>query len=144
MRIARIGSLAPALLLAGCLGQGGTVMLTVSQAMNVSPAVGNYSASNATAVPDSAGVIHFTATSGNGQITVELQGPIKQGDMLDLMTDHNNVSYDQTNAGWGSNGGMIVVDGVSPYKLRFVTIPMVPGSGTAKGNFVFDGSGTFD
>ena len=143
MRIARIGSLA-ALTLAGCLGQGGTVMLTVSQAMNVSPPVANYSANNATAVPDTAGVIHFTATSTDGQLTVEIQGPIKQGDMLDLMTAHNNVSYDQTGAGWGSNGGMIVVDGVSPYRLRFITVPMIPGSGTAKGNFVFDGTGTFD
>jgi hypothetical protein len=129
---------------AGCLGQGGNVMLTISQAMNVSPAVTTYTAGNATANSDEIGVIHFTATSSGGELTMLIQGPLKQGDMVDLTVEHNQLSYDQLGAGWGSNGGMIAVDGIAPYNLRFVTVPMLPGSGAAKGNFVFNGLGTFE
>ena len=68
---------------------------------------------------------------------------VRQGDMVDLMMNHNFVSYDQTGAGWSSNGGSIAVDSVAPYRLRFVTVPMVAGSGTARGSFVLNGSGTF-
>jgi hypothetical protein len=64
--------------------------------------------------------------------------------VVDLTVSHNNLSYDQTGAGWGSNGGSLAVDAVSPYKLRFLSVPMLPGSGTAKGSFVLTGSGTFD
>jgi hypothetical protein len=131
-------------LCAGCLGQGGSVMLTASMQMGVSPTVTGFSASNATGVTDDANVIHFTATSTDGELTLLIQGPIKQGDMVDLTVSHNNLSYDQTGAGWSSNGGSIAVDAVSPYKLRFLAVPMLPGSGTAKGQFVLSGSGTFD
>jgi hypothetical protein len=136
--------LAVPLLLAGCLGQGGNVTLTVSQAAAVSPSVSGYSATNATANADSEGVIHFTATSTQGELTLLILGPLKQGDMPDLMSDHNTMSLDVGGAGWSSNGGQIAVDGVSPYKLRIVKVPMLAGSGTAKGSFVVDGSGTFD
>ncbi len=63
--------------------------------------------------------------------------------MVDLMVEHNFVSWDITGAGWSSNGGMLAVDGVSPYKVRFLGVPMLPGSGTAMGSFMLDGSGTF-
>jgi hypothetical protein len=128
----------------GCLGQGGDVTLTVSNVMGLSPAVSDYRASNATANSDDQGVIHFTAVSATGeQLTVQLQGPVKAGDMLSLMADHNLVSFDETGAGWSSNGGNVAVDGVAPYRLRFIAVPMIAGSGTAKGSFVFNGSGTF-
>ncbi len=131
-------------LLAGCLGSGGSVTLTVSQAMSLSPAVTGYQASNATAVVDGTGVVHCTASSSDGLLTLVLQGPLKAGGSADLTVAHNSLSYDQTGAGWSSNGGTIAVDGVAPYRLRFVAVPMVAGSGAAKGSLVLDGSGTFD
>src|SRR5437588_8649180 len=118
MQIARIASLVATLAgSSGCLGQGGDVMLTVSNAVGLSPAVSDYSANNATANSDSQNIIHFSAVSAaGGQLTVQLQGPLKQGDSLSLMMDHNFVSYDQTGAGWSSNGGSIAVDSVTPYR----------------------------
>ena len=136
--------LAASLLLTGCLGSGGNVTLSVSMAMGVSPSVTGYSATNATAVADGAGVVHFTATSSDGELTLLIQGPLSQGQMPDLMSEHNNMSLDVMGAGWASNGGVIAVDGVSPYKLRFISVPMLAGSGDAKGSFVIDGAGTFD
>jgi hypothetical protein len=130
--------------LTGCFGQGGDVSLTVSNAMGLSPAVSDYNASNGIANSDSQRIIHCTAVSRMGaQLTVQLQGPLKQGDTLSLVVDHNFLSLDQTGAGWSSNGGSVAVDGVSPYRLRFMTIPMLAGSGAAQGSFVLNGIGTF-
>jgi hypothetical protein len=128
---------------AGCLGQGGTVMLTVSQANGVTPAVSDFNSSDATANVGTDNVIHFTASSGSVALTMDIQGPIAQGQMIDLAAAHNFISFDVPGAGWASNGGQLAVDGTGPYRLRFITVPMLPGSGAAKGSFVFDGSGTF-
>lgn len=127
----------------GCLGDGGTVTLTVSQAMGVSPAVAGFSASNATANTGSDGYVHFTATSSQGTLTMLIVGPITAGQQVDLLQEHNFVSLDVTGAGWSSNGGMLAVDGINPYRVRFISVPMVRGSGAAMGTFFFDGSGTF-
>ncbi len=127
----------------GCLGDGGNVMLTVSQAMNLSPALSGYTASDATANLGVDGFVHFTATSSQGTLTMLVNGPLKAGDMVDLSAEHNFLSFDLTGAGFSSNGGRLAVDGVSPYRVRFVSVPMLKGSGNATGSFVFDGSGTF-
>jgi hypothetical protein len=127
----------------GCLGDGGSVMLTVDQAMNVSPALTSYSASNATANVGVDNFVHFTATSPEGTLTMLLNGPLKAGDMVDLAAEHNFLSFDVKDGGWSSNGGMLAVDGVGPYRVRFLAVPMLKGSGTVTGSFVFNGSGTF-
>jgi hypothetical protein len=127
----------------GCATKG-DVSLTVSNAMGLSPTVSDYHADNAIANSDSQGIIHFTAVSATGaQLTVQIQGPLKQGDMPSLIADHNFVSLDQPGAGWSSNGGSVAVDGVSPYRLRFMTVPMLAGAGAAQGSFVLNGVGTF-
>jgi hypothetical protein len=128
----------------GCLSDGGSVTLTVSQAMTLSPSFDKFSASNATAVTDSEGIIHFTAASATGQLTMDVQSPISVGAMVDLDEAHNFVSFNVNSAdGWSSNGGKLAVDGVNPYRVRFISVPMLVGSGAVTGTFVFDGSGTF-
>lgn len=144
MRILRACLAALSLVAAGgCLGDGGTVMLTVDQAMGVSPALTGFSSTNATANTGSDGFIHFTATSPQGTLTMLVVGPVKQGDMVDLSAEHNFLSFDVTGAGWSNNGGTLAIDGLSPYRVRFLAVPMLKGSGSAMGSFVFDGSGTF-
>lgn len=121
-------------------------MLTFDQQSMVTPAITAFNSSNATANQSSDGFIHFTATSSDGILTMLIVGPIHTGDMIDMMSEHNFVSFDRSGtpaAGWSNNGGMVAVDGVSPYKLRFLAVPMLPGSGAAKGSFVLDGPGTF-
>src|SRR5579884_4213190 len=109
-----------ALFAAGCLGDGGTVTLTFDQQMGVAPSLGSgFNSSNATANTSSDGFIHFTATSGNTELTMLIVGPtLMPGQMVDMMADHNFVSIDlRVNGkddGWGNNGGMIAVDGVNP------------------------------
>jgi hypothetical protein len=127
----------------GCLGDGGSVTLTVDQPMGVTPVVTGFSSSNATANTSSDGYVHFTATSSQGILTMLIVGPISAGQMVDLLQEHNFVSLDITGAGWSSNGGMLAVDGINPYRLRFLAVPMVRGSGSAMGSFFFNGSGTF-
>jgi hypothetical protein len=130
--------------IAGCgSGDGGAVMLTYSQAMGVSPTIAAFNSNSGTANTDSNGVITFTATSGQVTLTMTVQGPLTAGQQVDLLTEHNEVSIDIPGAGWSSNGGMLAVDGINPYRVRFMGVPMLAGSGTAKGSFVFDGTGTF-
>lgn len=127
----------------GCLGDGGSVMLSVDQAMGLSPALSGFNATNATANVGSDGFIHFTATSSQGTLTMLVVGPVMQGQQVDLSMEHNFVSFDVTGAGWSNNGGMLAIDGVDPYRVRFLAVPMLKGSGAAMGSFVFNGSGTF-
>jgi hypothetical protein len=135
-----------ALALGGCPGGGGTVTLTVVQAMGVSPPVTGFTSTNGIGNPSSDGLVHFTATSADAILTMVVAGPLSAGQTVDLMTDHNFVSYDlvgTTKAGWSSNGGMLAVDGLNPYRVRFLAVPMIVGSGAAMGTFMFNGSGTF-
>ncbi|MGZ3439337.1 MAG: hypothetical protein ACXVDD_07465 [Polyangia bacterium] len=127
----------------GCLGDGGTVMITFDQQMAATPTVTGFNASNATANEASDGFVHFTATSGQGTLTMLIVPPIHAGDMVDMGMEHNFVSFDITGAGWANNGGTLAVDGVSPYRVRFLAIPMLRGSGSAMGSFVLNGSATF-
>jgi hypothetical protein len=144
MRTLRAALAAAALWAAGgCLGDGGTVMLTVDQSMGVSPPVTGFSSSNATANTASDGFVHFTATSSQGTLTMLIVGPLVAGQQVDLLQEHNFVSFDVTGAGWSSNGGMLSVDGLNPYRVRLISVPMIVGSGAAKGSFYFNGSGTF-
>ena len=145
MRIVRAALALAALAVAGgCLGDGGTVMLTADNQMGVSPTLTGFNASNATANQSSDGYIHFTASSAQGILTMLVVPPITVGNNIDLMQEHNFVSIDVPGpAGWSNNGGMIAVDGTNPYRLRFLAVPMIVGSGSAKGSFVFNGSGTF-
>jgi hypothetical protein len=147
MRILRACLAAASLVAAGgCLGDGGTVTLTFDQQSSVTPTITAFNSSNATANESSDGFVHFTATSGQGTLTMLIVGPIHAGDSVDLMTEHNFVSFDRAGtpaAGWANNGGMLAVDGVSPYKVRFLAVPMLVGSGAAMGSFTMNGSGTF-
>jgi hypothetical protein len=144
MRIVRAALAACALWAAGgCLGDGGTVNLTVEQAMGVSPPLSGFSATNATANFDSLGQTHFTASSSQGTLTMVVNGQPTAGEVLDLAAEHNFLSFDITGAGWASNGGMLAVDATNPYKVRFLAVPMLRGSGSAQGSFVFNGAGTF-
>lgn len=143
-RWARAGLALVALAAAGgCLDKGGTVMLTVEQAMGVSPTVTNFNATDATASTDSETIIHFTASSKEGTLTMLVLGPLVVGEQISLSETHNNASFDVTGAGWGSNGGMLTVSGLAPYVLEFNSVPMLHGSGSAQGSFVFTGTGTF-
>ena len=144
MRTLLACSAAAALVAAGgCLGDGGTVSLTFDQQMSVTPAIANFNASNGTANADDQGFVHFTATSPEGTLTMDVIMPLDVGSMVDLAAEHNFLSFDIKGAGWSSNGGMLAVDGVKPYKVRLLTVPMLPGSGSAMGSFVLNGSGTF-
>jgi hypothetical protein len=144
MRIVRACLAAAALVAAGgCLGDGGMVSLTFDQQSMVSPALTVFNASNATANTSDDGFVHFTATSANGTLTMLVVAPIHAGDTIDLMAEHNFVSFDVPGSGWSSNGGTLAVDSVSPDKVRFNAVPMIGGSGSAKGSFVINGTGTF-
>jgi hypothetical protein len=144
MRILRACLAASALVAAGgCLGDGGSVMVTFDSQSGVTPAITGFTATNATGTESSDHFVHFTATSPQGTLTMLLSSPLSAGQMADLTMDHNFVSYDITGAGWGSNGGTVAVDSISPYKVRFLSVPMLPGSGSAKGDFVLNGSGTY-
>ncbi len=151
MRIFRACLAAASLVAAGgCLGDGGTVMLTFDQQMSVTPAITVFNSTNATANQSSDGFIHFTATSSQGTLTMLIVGTdaagnstITPGGMIDMGAEHNFVSFDIKGAGWANNGGMLAVDGVNPYRLRFEAVPMLRGSGNAMGSFVLNGTGTF-
>ncbi|MCU1278698.1 MAG: hypothetical protein JWM53_2244 [bacterium] len=145
MRILAASLAACALVAAGgCLGDGGTVMISFDQQMAVTPTITGFNASNATANEASDGFVHFTATSSQFTLTMLIVPPIHAGDMVDMGNEHNFISFDIPGvAGWANNGGMLAVDGVAPYRLRFLAIPMLRGSGSAMGSFVVDGSGTF-
>jgi len=147
MRILRASLAAAALVGAGgCLGDGGTVTLMFDQQSTVTPPITGFNASNATANDASDGFIHFTATSAQGILTMDVVGPLHAGDTVDMMTAHNFLSFDRGGtpaAGWANNGGTLTVDAVGPYKIRFNAVPMLRGSGAAMGDFVIDGSGTF-
>ena len=147
MRIVAACLAAASLVVAGgCLGDGGVVTLTFDQQSMVTPTITNFEASNGTGVQSDDGFIHFTATGAQGTFTMLIVGPLHVGDMVDLMTEHNFVSFDRAGspaAGWSNNGGMLAVDALSPYKVRFLAVPMLRGSGAAMGSFVVNGSGTF-
>lgn len=147
MRIVRACLAVAALAAAGgCLGDGGTMTLTFDSQSGVTPPITGFNSSNATANESSDGFVHFTATGAQGIFTMLVVGPLHTGDMVDLMNEHNFISFDRAGtpaAGWSSNGGMLAVDGVSPYKVRFEAVPMLKGSGDAMGSFVINGSGTF-
>jgi hypothetical protein len=144
MRAVLAGVAVVALELAGgCLGGGGVVMLTVDQATNLTPPFSAFNASDGTANSDSLGVITFSATAPGQTFTMLVQGPIRAGQNVDLSVAHNVLSFDIKTGGWSSNGGMVAVDGVGPYRLRFLAVPMLPGAGSVTGSFVFDGSGSF-
>ena len=121
MRIVRACLALAALAAAGgCLGDGGTMTLTFDQQSGVTPAITGFNSSNATANESSDGFVHFTATGAQGIFTMLVVGPLHTGDMVDLMNEHNFISFDRAGtpaAGWSSNGGMLAVDGVSPYKI---------------------------
>jgi len=127
----------------GCKTDNGSVLLMVEQPTGVSPPVTGYSSSDAVASPESTGLVHFTATSNQGTLTMEVQGPLVPGQNVDLGQEHNFLSFDVTGAGWASNGGMIAVDGVDPFRIRFLGVPMMRSTGAAAGSFAFTGSGTF-
>jgi hypothetical protein len=132
---------------AGCSSSDGTeVSLTFDQPNGLMPALTKFSATNGTAtVGTTDKVIHFLASSSQGTLTMDVQGPVTAGQTVDLAQEHNFVSFDLPAGagGWGSNGGMLAVDGLSPYRVRLVGVPMLKGAGTVAGSFVFDGSGTF-
>src|SRR2546421_6751971 len=129
MRTLRASLAAAALVVAGgCLGDGGTVTVTFDQQSMVTPTVTGFNSSNATANESSDGFIHFTATSGQGTLTMLIVGPLHAGDSVDLMSEHNFVSFDRAGtpaAGWGNNGGMLAIDALGPYKVRFLAVPMI-------------------
>ena len=130
----------------GGLGNGGVVTLTFDSQMGVTPTITNFNASDGTGIEESDHFVHFTATSTQGTITMLITPPINAGDMVDLSAEHNVVSFDRGGApaaGWSNNTGTVMVLGVSPYKLQFQAVPMLPGSGAAMGSFVINGSGTF-
>ncbi|HEY2744096.1 MAG TPA: hypothetical protein VGL86_05725 [Polyangia bacterium] len=147
MRTLRACLAAAALVAAGgCLGDGGKVTLTFDQQSSVTPAITAFNASDGTAVEESDHFIHFTATSPQGTITMLIVPPLNIGDMVDLSAEHNVISFDRGGtpaAGWSNNTGTLMVLGVSPYKLQFEAVPMLPGSGASMGSFVVNGSGTF-
>lgn len=118
-------------------------MVTFDQQNGVTPTITNFNATNATGTESSDHFVHFTATAPGGTLTMLLSSPLTAGEMADLTMDHNFVSFDISGAGWSSNGGTVAVDSLSPYKVRFLSVPMLPGSGSAKGDFVLNGEGTF-
>ena len=118
-------------------------MITFDQQMTVTPTITGFNSSNATANEASDGFVHFTATGTLGTLTMLIVPPIHAGDMIDMGNEHNFVSFDMTGAGWSNNGGSVAVDGVGPYRMRFLAVPMLRGSGSAMGSFVVNGSGTF-
>lgn len=148
MRMLR-ACLAGALLWAagGCGGDGDVVSLTFDQPMNQYPLISSFHASSAIATPGN-DMIHFVATSATGTLTMDLIAPLNANSMVTLGVD-NSISFDITNGGWSSNSGSIAVDGVSPYRLRFVGVGMRKGAGLdsgdnrVTGSFVINGSGTF-
>ncbi len=128
----------------GCGGDGGDVALTVSQAMTLTPSFDKFNASNGTVLNGSDGVAHFTASSSTGTLTMDVQGPLVAGNTYKLDEAHAFVSFNVNSAdGWSSNGGQLAVDGLDPDRVRFISVPMLVGSGAVTGSFVFDGSGIF-
>ncbi len=132
----------------GCSSDGGEVMLTVSQAMSMAPSFAQLTAGNGVAVVDSVGVVHFSASAPAGILTIDIQGPLAGGDMLPLTAPSAAVSFTVRptsgfSGGWSGGGGQLAVDGIDPYRLRFVSIPMRVASGSVTGTFLFDGSGSF-
>ena len=143
---------AAALMLAGaaggCSSDGGQVMLTVSQAASLTPAFTQLVAGNGVAVVDSAAVVHFSASAPAGILTIDIQGPLAAGDVLPLVAPGAVVGLavqpsSGFSGGWSGGGGQLDVDGIDPYRLRFVSIPMRVASGSVTGTFIFDGSGSF-
>jgi hypothetical protein len=81
-------------------------------------------------------------------LTLAIQGPLAAGDALPLVAPSAAALFTVDAAAvesgsWANAGGELDVDGVDPYRLRFVAIPMRAASGSVAGTFFFDGSGSF-
>lgn len=130
------------------MADGGVVMMTVSQAVAMSPSFPGFTAGNGVAISDSAGLVHFTASAPAGTFTLDIQGPLVAGDRLPLVAPSAAARFTVADPGaeagsWANGGGELDVDGLDPYRLRFVAIPMRVASGSVTGTFFFDGSGSF-
>ena len=148
MRIVLAG-VAGALLWAagGCASDGGdAVDLTfVPDSGGITPALTGFHATNGTTTTDTMGNVIFTATSGDQTLTMNVLGPLAvSATPIPLNEQHDSLSFEIKNgtAGWSSNGGGIIVDGIKPYRVRFDNIPMLVGSGVT-GTFTLKGSGVF-
>src|SRR5207245_11676141 len=104
----------------GCLGDGGTVMLSADQQMGVTPKLTTFSANNATVNKDSLGFNHFTATSSMRTFTMLVLGDLTAGSMNDLAHEHDFPSFDLTVDGCSSNRGTLAIDVLHPTRLRLL------------------------
>jgi hypothetical protein len=145
MRIARASLHALfAVALTGCAADGGHVTLNIDRAQDVRPPFTGFDAGDGTATHDSRNVVTFTATSERAALTVRIQGPLAPGAEIRLgQADLDELRFAIGDAVWAAGGGLLEVDGVNPYRVRFVGVPMRAVAGLAAGTFVFDGAGTF-
>jgi hypothetical protein len=133
-----------AVALMGCSADGGYVTLNVDRAHDVAPAVGGFDAGDGTATADSRNVVTFTASSDRARLTVRIDGPLAAGAEVRLgQAERDELRFAIGDAVWVAGGGLVEVDGVAPYRVRFVGVPMRAEGGLAAGSFVFDGAGTF-
>jgi hypothetical protein len=112
----------------------------------VRPSVGRFAAGDAVANSDSRNVVTLTASDDEVLLSARLQGPISAGAELRLgQAGVNELHWSMGAAEWVAGGGLVECDGVRPYRMRFVGVPMRAADGSAAtGSFVLDGSGTFD
>ncbi len=127
----------------GCQNDNGAVLLHVMQSVGVSASFTSYSSSSAAVSFFTDGRILFTATSNEGVLTVLVPGPLVTGATIQLGADQERVHFEVGGAGWGNQGGAVVVLSADPAIIRLAGVPMVARSGSASGSFVFFGDGTF-
>jgi hypothetical protein len=128
---------------AGCLNDDGAVRLAVTDARGLAPPISGYSASNAAVAVDASGRVHFTATSNQGILSLQLDGPLAPSTTIDLAAAPSAVDFTIGDASWSNDGGTLVIESVHPVIVNFAAVPMSARSAAAGGEFVFSGSGTF-
>jgi hypothetical protein len=88
----------------------------------------------------------LTATTATARVDVEVEAPTMPM-TVNIGERHLTVSYTLTgsgaNAAWSSNSGNVVFESISPWRLRFDHVEMIPAAGGAKGAFYLDGTAKF-
>ncbi|MCU1282380.1 MAG: hypothetical protein JWM53_5926 [bacterium] len=129
---------------AGCRPDDtGAVLLHLDQRSDVASLPATYSSSTAAVALTGDGLVHLTATSNQGVLTVLFVGPLIEGSTVELPPDDERLHFTIDAADWANRGGTLIVLSTSPAIVSFVGVPMEARSGAAVGSFVFDGGGTF-
>jgi len=88
----------------------------------------------------------LTSTTATARVDLQVEAPTMPM-TVNVGERHLAVSYTLTgsgpNAAWASNSGSVVFESLSPWKVTFNRVEMIPAGGGSSGAFYLDGSAKF-